>query len=965
MHNKPSPTLPILADVDVLIIGGTSHGVALAHDVKAQGLSVMLAAPYSYLGEDICAAMRFWPERDKRPTTALFADLFPGDSLTPPTPYHVKTTLEQSLVREEIPFYLQTRTGALLTDNNGHVGGVVLANRSGFQIIHARLVVDATLHGNACNHLLPERVTSLKGIQRFEHVILLEGAPQTKAKTAGSKELEPFTNGLGAKIKQISALSLEVEADCGEGTPDALNRAISQIQTACHRPGIFRQQSHLTPCSTSLPEKSVTHLSPFILKPGLISMSERVTLEEQLHVHFSKPECAHKIVNALGKQTADYARICKTHELKIQLANSEALPGGELSSNQALWTEHTTHATNYTLPTALPVLAEYDVLVAGGGTGGAPAAISAARHGAKTAVIETASALGGVGTIGQISIYWCGNRVGFSSEIDQGVSDMESQKRYKKPGKLWNATTKAAWLLQSCHDSGVSIWLNSCLVGTWQQDGRVAGLIVASPFGFGLIKAASIVDATGAADVAASAGAPTKTISHDHLAVQGTGLAAIVPGKSYNNSDHNFCDETSLIDTTAFLVSSRLKFAGAFDMGELIDTRERRKILGEVEIGPADILAERRFPDTVCVCSSNFDSHGFTIHPIFMIKPADKSIQLWADLPLRAMLPRNIEGVLVTGLALSAHRDALPVIRMQADVQNQGYAAGLAACMSALQGVPLRELDIRMLQKRLIEAGNLPARVLSDSDTFPVSDEALREVVDNGWDELNGLALIFEEPNRSLPLLRQAFAETDQPEKKLRLAVILGLLEDACAEAELTNYLNQADWDKGWNFRGMDQFGMTLSTVDVSLIALGISGDFTAWTPLLDKVNTLNAESEFSHIRAVATACESLYRRHPNPASSEALFKSLHIPGMTGHAQTSIQLAQSKANDDPNDNSVRNDSLKEIHMARALYRCGDKEGLGEGILRQYVQDVRGHFARHANAILTQEARESSATAIAS
>jgi succinate dehydrogenase/fumarate reductase flavoprotein subunit len=60
------------------------------------------------------------------------------------------------------------------------------------------------------------------------------------------------------------------------------------------------------------------------------------------------------------------------------------------------------------------VLGEYDVVVVGGGTGGAPAAIGAGRQGAKTLLLEYLHGLGGVGTIGYISSYYHGNKVGFT-----------------------------------------------------------------------------------------------------------------------------------------------------------------------------------------------------------------------------------------------------------------------------------------------------------------------------------------------------------------------------------------------------------------------------------------------------------------------------------------------------------------------------------------------------------------------
>jgi len=43
--------------------------------------------------------------------------------------------------------------------------------------------------------------------------------------------------------------------------------------------------------------------------------------------------------------------------------------------------------------------------------------------------------------------------------------------------------------------------------------------------------------------------------------------------------------------------------------------------------------------------------------------------------------------------------------------------------------------------------------------------------------------------------------------------------------------------------------------------------------------------------------------------------------------------------------------LKELYLARALYRCGDHEGLGQNTLREYSRDLHGHYARHAKAVL--------------
>lgn len=46
-------------------------------------------------------------------------------------------------------------------------------------------------------------------------------------------------------------------------------------------------------------------------------------------------------------------------------------------------------------------------------------------------------------------------------------------------------------------------------------------------------------------------------------------------------------------------------------------------------------------------------------------------------------------------------------------------------------------------------------------------------------------------------------------------------------------------------------------------------------------------------------------------------------------------------------------SLRELILARGLYRCADYRGLGENILISYTNDLRGHYAAHAKAILAE------------
>lgn len=59
----------------------------------------------------------------------------------------------------------------------------------------------------------------------------------------------------------------------------------------------------------------------------------------------------------------------------------------------------------------IPVAAETDVLVVGGGPAGFGAALHAAREGSKVMLIEQYGAIGGVATCGIMS-HWTGRQIG-------------------------------------------------------------------------------------------------------------------------------------------------------------------------------------------------------------------------------------------------------------------------------------------------------------------------------------------------------------------------------------------------------------------------------------------------------------------------------------------------------------------------------------------------------------------------
>ena len=77
---------------------------------------------------------------------------------------------------------------------------------------------------------------------------------------------------------------------------------------------------------------------------------------------------------------------------------------------------------------------------------------------------------------------------------------------------------------------------------------------------------------------------------------------------------------------------------------------------------------------------------------------------------------------------------------------------------------------------------------------------------------------------------------------------------------------------------------------------------------------------------------------------------------MAGHVHDTVAAAKTHdAQYERYLNAVhtRRESLRELFLARALYRLGDHNGVGAATLRAYATDLRGHLARHAQAVLNE------------
>ncbi len=112
---QPAGVIPVLQEVDVVVVGGGSGGVAAAVEAARAGAKVFLAAPRPYLGEDLCATYRLWLEPGETPSTDLAREVFkPGPP--PPDPIGPGLPFKYSASQPSAAKHPDTKPESLLND---------------------------------------------------------------------------------------------------------------------------------------------------------------------------------------------------------------------------------------------------------------------------------------------------------------------------------------------------------------------------------------------------------------------------------------------------------------------------------------------------------------------------------------------------------------------------------------------------------------------------------------------------------------------------------------------------------------------------------------------------------------------------------------------------------------------------------------------------------------------------------
>jgi hypothetical protein len=401
-------------------------------------------------------------------------------------------------------------------------------------------------------------------------------------------------------------------------------------------------------------------------------------------------------------------------------------------------------------PKKLPVR-KFDVVVAGAGTAGVVAAIAAARHGAKTALIEVKGYPGGTVTEGGTALHsfynlWKAFPGAKKRQVVKGIPQEIIDRLAKVGGTTGHAEMSRGYDFDSVctaidtelyklvtfemlDEAGVFVCVNTLLAGAIMEGSRIKGVITESRSGREAFYAQSFVDCTAYGDLAAQAGAEY-TEPNDYAVANSIGVGNVNVEKFHEFLGMSMTT-TTVHDNYFMFIKLNLKMPVSptsrdqvaraelelrrrqFKAVELfrkhvpgcekafiartsprLCIRRGRLITCDYDVSHEDVIEGRHFDDDVFV-------YGFhDSAPRFQVKNGGTY-----GIPYRALRVKGIDNLLVSGMMITSDHRAHMSTRNTVSCMGQGQAAGTAAALCAAGRCAARGLPYADLRKTLESDG--------------------------------------------------------------------------------------------------------------------------------------------------------------------------------------------------------------------------------------------------------------------
>lgn len=385
-----------------------------------------------------------------------------------------------------------------------------------------------------------------------------------------------------------------------------------------------------------------------------------------------------------------------------------------------------------------PITKSCDVLVCGGGFGGVAAALAAARHGQRVILLEKQYMLGGLGTAGLITIHLplcdgMGRQVSFgiAEELLKLSISMGAEGRYpanwldsadpagrneQTPRYMvqYNPHLCAIMMEQLLLREGVEILYGSYAVAADCEAERIRAVMVESVSGRQAIRAKTFVDATGNADIAHFAHAPTEPFHQGNVlaawyyfldqsgyGLREMGCADIPEDQKAGGAHVETLRSERFTGLDADEVSRMVQYSHA---SILADVQKRRR--ADASAVPVTIASIPQLRMTRRIVGE------YTLHDTEMHKSFADSVGMIADwrrrgpvyeVPFRTLYSAKVRNLITAGRCTSVTDSMWDLMRVIPCCAVTGQAAGTAAALTE----DFSALDVSVLQDALSKDGVL------------------------------------------------------------------------------------------------------------------------------------------------------------------------------------------------------------------------------------------------------------------
>ncbi len=396
----------------------------------------------------------------------------------------------------------------------------------------------------------------------------------------------------------------------------------------------------------------------------------------------------------------------------------------------------------------VPVRWVADVAVIGGGIAGVTAAAAAARSGARVLLVERFAITGGMLTVGGVANF-CGEMTGQGEVFDEILSGLRAWNAigHERPS-VFHYETLAIVLQELLLKRNVKLLLHTRFVDAREEKGRITEILVCGKSGPEAVRARQFIDCSGEADLARAVGFATLKgrpedglqlpmsmmyfVRHVDGEAQGprlpegwfhpvrreddlpmTSVWPDGPGGNAIKIKIPLFDATDTEGITAAEIQGRRRMWEVMDYHQRVEkqpwlldhcsphigTREGARIVGDYVLSVDDVRAGRAFDDGVARGTFYLDGHKPDDDKRTYILPKEELDVPPYQIPLRSLIARDGNNLLMAGRCFSCDQLALSSARVSTTGAMMGQAAGIAAALALEKGCDVRDLDATAVQE--------------------------------------------------------------------------------------------------------------------------------------------------------------------------------------------------------------------------------------------------------------------------